>query len=166
MPDLVTHVAINHIIRRPFDLSRTQTPIFPLRTLFYLGTILPDILTRPWYIIFPETHHWTFLFHTPLGMFITTGLLTLLFESSLRKKAFVNLSAGAGLHFLLDASQKQVVGNNYWLYPFSWKDFGFGIAWAGDFVDRIPLLIALVVILEAFIYLWRKRTHRQKIPLV
>ena len=157
MPDLITHVALSHLVRRPFDRRASQGKILPLRPLFYLGTILPDILTRPWYILFPITHDWTLCLHTPLGMLLFTGILALFFESSLRKRAFINLSTGVGCHFLLDALQKQVTGNNFWLFPFSWKSVEYGIAYAEDYLDLIPLWIGMIGIMEAGIYIWKKK---------
>ena len=157
MPDLITHVAIGHLIKRPFELKKSNPAIVPLRTLFYLGTILPDILTRPWYILFPGTLEWTYPFHTPIGMVLTCSLLALLFESSLRKKAFYYLLGGAGLHFLLDGCQKHITYNEFWLYPFSWKGFGFRLFWAGDIIPYIPLFIGMVVVMEVCIYFYQHR---------
>lgn len=157
MPDLITHVAVSHLIKRPFELRYTEKQMVPFRILFYLGIVLPDILTRPWYILFPVTEDWTVFFHTPLGMLLIISLISLFLEPSLRRKAFINLSAGVGFHFLLDALQKQVTGNNYWLFPFSWKNFGYGIMWADEFMDLIPVWIGLVVLMEFGVYFLRKR---------
>lgn len=160
MPDLITHVALSHLVRRPFDLTQKADTTAPFRFLFYLGTILPDILTRPWYILFPVSHDWTVFFHTPAGMLVTTGLLALFFESALRKKAFISISAGAGIHFLLDALQKKITGNDFWLFPFSWKSIGWGIAWADEFMDLVPLWIGLAAVLEIFVYFWERKHDR------
>ena len=157
MPDLVTHVAVSHLIKRPFELKDRGESKVPFRILFYLGTVLPDILTRPWYILFPVTKDWTFPFHTPVGMIVTSGLIAFFFERSMRKKAFTNLSVGAGLHFLLDALQTYTTYSVFWIFPFSYQTFGFGLAGADEIMNLIPLWIGLIVLLELAIYLYRNK---------
>jgi hypothetical protein len=148
VPDLVTHTVIAHLVRRPFDFVEPARTVPSLRVLFYLGTVLPDLLTRPWYILYPATHDWTFPFHTPAGALLACGLIALLFEPGLQKKAFSLLAMGSVLHFVLDGFQKQIIGNNFWLYPFSWKDFGYGVIWAGEIIRYIPYWLGLVALLE------------------
>jgi hypothetical protein len=157
MPDLITHVAIAHLIRRPLEIRRKDSLSVPLRILFYIGTIFPDILTRPWYILFPASHDWTFPLHTPIGALLACGLLALLFEPAIRKRAFAFLTAGAGLHFLLDIFQKQTVGGYTLLFPVSWKQFTLGLFRPRQFMTAIPLWIGLVVLLEIGMHLFRKR---------
>ncbi len=164
MPDLVTHAAIAHLIRRPFDLKKKTGTGPSLRVLFYLGTLLPDLLTRPWYILFPATHDFTLPFHTPAGALIACGMIAVLFETTLQKKAFGLLAAGSVLHFVLDGFQKQIIGNNFWLYPFSWKDYGYGIIWAGEIMRYIPCWLALAALMEigiAVYYRARKQNLRE-----
>ena len=162
MPDLITHVALSHLVIRPFDLGASNSKPFSIWILFYLGTMLPDLLTRPWYILFPVTKDWTLVFHTPLGMLITSGCIALLFTPHLRKSAFLNLIGGGGLHFLLDSLQKQIYGNNFWLFPLSYKNFEIGIAWAEDFLNLIPLWILLIALLESGHWIMRRKTKRKK----
>jgi hypothetical protein len=160
MPDMITHMAIAHLIIRPLVLTKTNRSPGAMRWLFYLGTSLPDILTRPWYILIPATHDWMFPFHTPIGAFLACGIFALLFKPALQKKAFMFLGLGSVLHFLLDGFQKQIVGNNYWLYPFTWKDFGYGILWAGDIMTFIPVWLVLIALLEIGIAIRKKRTGK------
>jgi len=159
MPDLITHITISHLIRRPFDLLSSAQPLSSVHSLFYLGTLLPDLLTRPWYILFPVTRDWTVFFHTPFGMLITSGFLALLFSPSLRRSVFLHLICGAGLHFLLDSLQKQITGNNFWLFPFSYANYSLGLAWAEEFMYYIPLWIMLVVLLE--LWFWKRRSGKR-----
>ena len=158
MPDLVTHIAISHLIKRPFEFGKTNSTTIPIRVLFYLGTILPDILTRPWYIIYPPTMEWTFPIHTPFGMLLISSLLALFFDCSIRKKAFVFLMAGASLHFLLDGMQRKLVYTEHWLYPFSWKAFGFHVMWAEDILFLIPVWLVMILLLEGLI--WKVKKSR------
>ncbi len=151
MPDLITHVAVAHLLRRPLDLVKSHASLGDFRILFYLGTILPDILSRPWYILFPPVGVWLMVFHTPAGMIITCLIIALLFEKGLRKTAYALLLSGSFLHFFLDHMQKHVTGGYYWLFPFSWKKIGQGYFWAEDILPYIPLWLAMVLILEGSI---------------
>lgn len=162
MPDLVTHVAVAHLLKRPFEIRNPSWNHAPLRTIFYLGAMLPDLLSRPWYILFPPVHDWVLAFHTPSGMLLTCGLLALMFERRLRKKAFLCLMLGAVLHFGMDCLQKQVTGNNFWPFPFSWRDFGYGLFWAGDAVAYFPVWIVLVVLMEGIIRFTKRGSRRLK----
>jgi len=156
MPDLITHVAAAHLLRRPFELKSHDSATVPMRVLFYLGTILPDILTRPWYILFPATMEWTYPLHTPAGMILVCSLLALFMAPSIRMKAYLHLLGGGALHFLLDACQKHLSNNEFWFYPFSWRGFGFQLFWSGEVIPFIPYMILAVVLMEVFMA-WYKR---------
>ncbi len=156
MPDLITHLAFTHLVKRPFELKGKVENIFPFRVLLYLGTILPDILTRPWYIIFPATKSWTTCLHTPFGVILFSGLLTLFFNPVIQKRVFLNLFAGGMLHFFLDFFQSHIIGTNYWLFPFSWKHVGYGLFNPGEIIPLIPLWIVIILIMECTIYGYKK----------
>ena len=159
MPALITHMAVSHIVRRPYELAQKDKNLMPFRSLFYLGTILPDILTRPFYIIFPATFDWTYPFHTLLGMGLTILLISQFFDASIRKRVFLNLTGGMGLHFLADALQVQIHGNNFWLFPFSWKNFSYGIATASQMITYIPYWIVAIILFEVVIY-WIQKSRQ------
>ncbi|MDM7924465.1 MAG: hypothetical protein QUS35_00425 [bacterium] len=148
MPDLVTHAAIGYLIRRPVEILRPSRDDASKRMLFFLGVILPDILSRPIYILLPGLHDWVVAFHTPAGLLAASGLLASRFEKPFRPTAFRFLVAGGLFHFLLDCFQKQVTGNNFWLFPFSYHDFGFSLFWAGDIVAFAPVWVGLAVLME------------------
>ena len=153
----MTHVAISHLVRRPFEWKRISQNNSPMRTLFYLGTILPDILSRPFYILFPATRLWVVLYHQPVGLILVSSLLALFFDPKIRKKAWINLTAGGIFHFILDSFQKQIVSGIAWLWPYSWRAYGYGLMEAGDILHYIPLWIGLIMIMEAGFYLWKRR---------
>jgi len=157
MPDLISHTVFSHITARLYDRGRTKNFLSGVRLFFYLGVFLPDITTRPVYIIFPATHNWIIFLHTPLATLFLCLLLAQAVHPGMRRRAFVNMIAGAGTHYLLDAFQKQITGNNFWLFPFSWHNFGFDIMWAGTFVRLIPVSLLLLAGTETVIYLASKR---------
>jgi hypothetical protein len=160
VPDLVTHVVSAYLVRRPGEVFRPSESDADGRALFYMGVMLPDLLSRPWYILFPSVHDWVFAFHTPAGMVAVAGLLASRFEKPLRQTAFRLLAAGGVLHFLLDCLQKQVTPNNFWLFPFSYRNFGIGLFWAGEAVRLVPLWLGSCVLFEIGLRLVRSRTAR------
>ena len=56
MPDLITHMVFSHFLIRGYELLKNTKDFTPFRILFYVGTVLPDLLTRPWYILFADTY--------------------------------------------------------------------------------------------------------------
>lgn len=152
MPDLCTHLLTAQLVKRTPELFSSKYGGTPQRILFYMGTMLPDLLSRPWYILFPPLKDWVIAMHTPIGALLSFAILSYFFEPHFRKSAFFNLCGGGALHFFLDAFQKQILGNNFWLFPFSWKDFGFDVFWAGDVIPLVPLWIFLFILIEIFFH--------------
>ena len=161
MPDLVTHMVFSHLLIRLYELIKNRMGFTPFRTLFYIGTVLPDILTRPWYIIFSGTYDWTVAMHTPFGAILVSAILSLFFQSSIRKKTFFFLTGGVISHFILDALQKQLIYNNYWFFPFSWKSVGWGIAGAGTMLEWIPVWLGIIVVFELTVLIVHRSTTKK-----
>lgn len=160
MPDLCTHFLTAHVLKRGPDFFSSKTsPIHP-RIVFYMGTLLPDLLSRPWYILFPPLKDWVIAMHTPMGALLAFAILSYFFEPGFRRSVFLNLCGGGALHFLLDAFQKQILGNNFWLFPFSWKDFGFDVFWAGDVIPFVPLWIFLFIVIEMLYFIRTRRSRK------
>jgi len=165
MPDLITHVSMAHLILRGIDSLQRRLSFFQSDAiwLYYLGTILQDLLTRPVNILFPSAIHWTIFLHTPLAMTVVHLMLVMLFEGSKRQTAFLYLTSGSAIHFLVDALQKQVIGNNFWLYPLSWHNFSLKLFWAHEFMAVLPYLVSMIIVLET-VLLWRPKM-KNKIAL-
>lgn len=147
MPDLTTHLATAYLVAETKqNISREA------RTLFLIGNLIPDLLTRPFYVAFPRLC-WLFApLHTPVGLILVCGLVSYAFEKRLRGVVFKALALGAGLHLLLDALQKRVVDAYGILFPFSWKDIYVGIFWPDQSLWALPLLLAAC----AAMYWWRR----------
>jgi len=155
MPDLLTHSAAAYLAARRWFPR-------PAAIFFIVGTMLPDVLSRPFYIIFPTLHWWVMPLHTPIGILIVCWIISGLFKAEDRKIVFIALLAGAMLHFLLDAPQKHLAAGYFWLFPFSWKTYEWGWWWSEDSVRLVPGVILLVAFVEIIIY---SRNHRQKSSL-
>ena len=152
MPDLVTHVSVASIL---FRISRSPGHL----ALFLLGTILPDLLTRPVCIPFPETMWLVAPLHTPVGFILICLLVSSYFEQGIRHQVLVALLAGGFLHMALDSLQTGVGDTNYlWAFPFvSWGKT-LGLIGPEDSLYAAPFLLALALGIEAFV----RRTRRRR----
>ena len=155
MPDLLTHAAAAHLAGRRWFPR-------PAAILFTVGTILPDVLSRPFYIIFPVLHWWVMPLHTPVGIALVCWMVAGVFKIDNRKIVFIALFAGAVFHFLLDAPQKHVAAGYFWLFPFSWTTYEWGLWWSEDSVRFVPLVVLLVAAVEFFIYLRARQRGKIK----
>jgi hypothetical protein len=149
MPDLVTHTAAAYFLVRSPGFQR-------FRVLFYLGTILPDLLARPLHILWPQLLFYTLAIHTPFFMLIFCLMLSEFFAQPLCRTIFTYLYAGVVLHFLLDALQRHLGDGYYWLFPFSWKSFEIGLFWPETLVTFIPLWLLLIITMEGILWIIRK----------
>jgi len=149
MPDLVTHLSIAYLFNR-------WTKILEYSAIFYLGTILPDILTRTFYILFPSTSWAVLPLHAPIPLIFVCCLIAYLFDEQSRKGVFMSLASGVYLHLLFDLFQKHIEPEFLLLFPFSWKAFELGLFWAEDSLYTIPFWIFLILIAE-FILKKRKK---------
>ena len=149
MPDLVTHMAAAYFIVRSSRFRR-------YRIFFYLGTILPDLLSRPIHILRPQWYFFSIAVHTPLFILVCCLLTAELFPSFRRRTVFGYLFVGVLLHFLLDLLQRHLGDGYYWLFPFSWQTFEFGLFWPESSLAFIPLWAAIILLIEWAFY--RRRT--------
>lgn len=149
MPDLVTHVASAYFVVRSPRFRR-------YRIFFYLGTILPDLLSRPIHIMRPQWYAFSIAVHTPLFMLVSCLLLAELFPSFRRRTVFGYTFSGTLLHFLLDMLQRHLGDGYYWLFPFSWQSFELGLFWPESSSALIPIWMAAISMIEWGLYRRRK----------
>ena len=147
---MITHTTLAYFLTRP---QRFKS----FRIFFYLGTILPDLLSRPWYIIFPKLYFYSIAIHTPVFMIVFSLLAIEFFPPFQRKSVFIYLMSGILAHFALDLLQKHLVTGYYWFFPFSWHSFEIGLFWPETAVNLIPLWIIAVVFTELVILVWKTR---------
>lgn len=141
MPDLVTHTAAAFLLTKQQRFDR-------YRVFIYLGTILPDIISRPIYILWPEFYSYTVGIHTPLFILFSILLISEFFVSEIRRQIFGYLLLGACLHLLLDALQKHLVGGYFWLFPISWNTYSWGLYWPETMVRLFPFWLLIIVLFE------------------
>lgn len=140
MPDLLTHIAVAYGCQRCAMKS-------PLTSWFLVGTVLPDVLTRPFSILFPSLAWFVMPLHTPVGLLLVCALVSHLIPQKNRRSVFYNLLGGAALHLLLDLFQKHIGGGYYMFFPFSWWSFEFGFIWPETSLYLLPLWIGAAFLL-------------------
>jgi hypothetical protein len=150
MPDLMTHYTIAHLAARRWWQ--------PVTSIFLLGTLLPDLLTRPAYILWPQAYWLVMPLHTPVGSIIAGWMIAALFRLDERRQILMALVLGAFLHFALDALQRHLVAGYFWLWPFSWWTTERGLFWPEDSLLIAPLLALIVVLLEIVLY-FKRHAH-------
>ena len=150
MPDLITHSAAAFFLTRHKRAMR-------YRAFFYIGAILPDVLARPVYIVFPKLFFFPVAVHTPVFMLATVLLFSEFFRPEIKRPVVQFTLSGVALHFLMDFFQRHLLTGYYWFFPFSWKSIEIPLFWPETPVRFIPLWIALVLGTE-LISIWRRRT--------
>jgi hypothetical protein len=156
MPDLLTHSLAAYLATRCWFWHRWRPRSWAI--IFVAGTMLPDLLSRPFYILFPLSYWWAMPLHTPVGITLVGWLITGLFPANERRVVFTSLFAGAMLHFLLDAPQKHIAAGYFWLFPFSWTTYEWGLWWPEESLRVLPAAVFIVVFAEILLYL-RTRTE-------
>ncbi|RPH89499.1 MAG: hypothetical protein EHM72_03205 [Calditrichaeota bacterium] len=150
MPDLITHsIAAYWLLRLP-RFAR-------FRVIFYLGTILPDILARPIHILWPQLSLYSVAIHTPVFMVVCALLAAEFFAPALRTTIRTFLLLGIGLHFFLDFFQIHLGDGYYWFFPFSWKSFEIGLFWPETSIRLLPLWLILIAGFELTLRLIKSR---------
>jgi len=157
LPDLITHTAVAYLASRPRSFAR-------YRAVFYLGTILPDLISRPLYIIKPELFVYAAAIHTPVFLIVSCLLLAELFAEKLRSGVRLFLLAGVGLHLCLDLLQRHVASGYFWLFPFSWQSFEVGLFWPETPLSLAPLWIGSVLLTEVIIRLRKLKVKSGSTP--
>ncbi len=138
MPDLVTHLATGYIAAIPLRERAT------LRLAFLTGVLLPDLLTRPFYILIPATYDFVMPLHTPIAYAVACWLITQLFaERALRHTVLTGLLSGGALHCAADALQRQFFAGYLWLFPICRCETRWGLFLPEASMDWIPVTVAL-----------------------
>jgi hypothetical protein len=136
MPDLLTHLIVA-------EGCRKATLSDALTYWFLVGTILPDMLTRPFNILFPSLYWFFVPLHTPVGLFFVCMAISQFFSTAERRSVFCNLLGGAALHLVLDLFQKHFGEGYYLLFPFSWHSFEIGLLWPETSLYLLPIWLGV-----------------------
>jgi hypothetical protein len=135
MPDLVTHVVAG------YGLQRGLWP--RLSPWVLVGAVLPDILTRPFTILWPGSFWWTMPLHTPIGLLLVCAAAAFVRGPAGGRSVFLNLGAGALVHVFLDLFQAHLAGSYYLFFPFSWHSVEVDLMWPETTLYLLPVWIAV-----------------------
>ena len=139
MPDLATHLLSSRLLAKANP--GWQAAMVP----FLFGAVLPDLLTRPLYILFPSLFWLFFPLHAPLPLLFVCYATSMVMRWRPRQTAFIALYLGALLHIGVDLLQKSVTISYAPLFPFSWATWKGGLFWPDQSLLAIPILLALTL---------------------
>lgn len=140
MPELVTHTVAAYLIRK------RNIPTADL-LIYLFGAMLPDLLTRPFMILYPPIRYFVNVLHTPVALVLVIYLIAQYFEDSIRNKVMKLLALGTFTHLFLDLFQNSIQYRGYsWFFPFTFWDFRIGLFWPEDSVSYLPITLAVFVI--------------------
>jgi hypothetical protein len=113
MPDTFTHIAI------PSLFSGILKKIFFV-PIFLVGTVLPDYLREFFGLLLPIDYYtMVYPFHSVIGAFFSSLLLTSFFISQIRRQVFFSFFCGQLIHLLFDMTQMYFNdGRIYLLFPY------------------------------------------------
>ena len=117
------------------------------------GTVLPDLVTRPLYIVLPQLYWFIKPLHTPIGIVLVCLLLSGFFVKHHRNRVFIYLLAGSALHLMFDLLQRHMHGGYPIFFPFSWAPWEFGVLWPEETLYFMPMWVGII----AFVIIWRAR---------
>lgn len=147
MPDWIVHLAVVWIVCR---LLRLRYPQFnPANTvLVMVGSLFPDAIKISILAELAGYNVWDYIYvlHLPVGTFLLAGIAALFFQE--KKMAFLFLSMGIVVHYLLDLLLIQVGYGMALFYPVNWTGFTLNLVPNDDYyITILALFLALMVYL-------------------
>ena len=154
MPDIISHLASGYIVRNFRFKWETLQRSFPL-VLF--GLVLPDLLSRPYWIIGPGYFFTAHYFHTPFACFLQTLVLSCFFAPGHRNMAFRAITLGWVFHQSFDLFQRSLDPDYYYLFwPLLTRPFRIGLFWAGNWPYVAGATVLFAVITSQWFRRWIK----------
>ncbi|MBI4860320.1 MAG: hypothetical protein HY815_08670 [Candidatus Riflebacteria bacterium] len=153
MPDLLGHVAVARLALELAGvaavLERGEPASEDARlACFYLGSILPDLVTRPFHILFPGCTAYVEVLDSPFCLALWALMLSQAFAGPLRRAALRCLSAGIATHVVIDLVQRHIAGGYMLLFPFSVATPTWGLLWPEQSVGLSLALAAVALVVE------------------
>jgi len=155
VPDLITHTVLGYFLVRRW---RHAAYAF----LFLIGNMMPDLMTRPFYIMYSTSYWWVYPLHTPLGALVVCWGLTGLFNERDRRPVFLALAGGSMAHFALDMLQKHAGMGYVWFMPFSWGFTDWGLFRPEDALRWLPVSVGIVAVAEILLRTFRSKVRPPK----
>lgn len=156
MPDLATHLAGAHILRRVFP-----TPVE--QALFLVGTVLPDLYAKGFKLGCASEAWFTYPTHSPTILLLECYLPALFLAEALRGRGFLALYLGGLLHLVLDTCKDHYGGGIvHWAFPWQLQGSEWGLYFPEDTIYLAPIAVAAALLVEFSLNRFRRpRTDAQ-----
>jgi LexA-binding, inner membrane-associated putative hydrolase len=140
VPDIATHAFLAYFVG--FKLPKK------FLVIFLLGSVTPDLLTRPFYFFFKDNLFFYLApLHTPFGLLLFAVLFSQFFQQ--RFRVFCYFFSGIILHLIMDLFQIKIYPDGYsWLFPFSTRTFNIPLFWPERSLYFLFLLMILFIIMN------------------
>ena len=135
MPDCFTHVVFGLLLCEVFTIKH--------KSLVILGCLLPDIGNLLNLLLNYKFSWFLQPLSTPIGVILLSASIGFLFNIEY-KRAVSLLLLGAGSHLILDFTVRRFEEGILFLFPFSWRQYNFGLYWPEQFY--LPLLFSIILL--------------------
>jgi len=147
VPDLATHAIGGYLLSRfPQIFSQKPSENGLVVSSFVFGNILPDITTRPAFLLFPKTFDYVFFIHTPFVMLLISALIATFLNSNVRLKAGIFMFTGSIMHMVLDHFQSHIFYPNYWFFPIYNEPSGIDLYGVDSSLTMLPYLFFVFIV--------------------
>ena len=159
MPDLFVHSFFSAIFYKIYLKWSRYTFRWDFLLMLLWGTLLPDLVTRPILILFPQWINYFFFLHFTIPMFVFCLLIYELFlyrfENGRKYCGFLFL--GSLSHNFLDFFQYHLSSIQFAFFPIYNRDISFGVIEPDDTIYISIILFLILFISLPFIFLKRRR---------
>jgi hypothetical protein len=154
MPDLITHLLATHFISRTPNLFRNKLLSFynTYRPLIYLGTIFPDLISKPFAFLSWKLYNFSIALHSPFCVIIECFVFSRFFYTKDRKTTFRIMIFFSFFHIFVDSLQEGINPGYQILYPFSFKRYGFNLVSSEMYLQSLVILLVVAILIETYLY--------------
>ena len=145
MPDWLAHVLFAYIL---CSVPGTKFTVFANKgntALVMVGALIPDLvkIELGFDLLGIAVEDFIAPLHTPVGSFLSAGLIALLFTEGLM--VFSLFVLGFTTHFALDLLLGHVSGGMLLLFPVSWQEYQLGLIQSDNYWAALILLFLAIV---------------------
>jgi hypothetical protein len=158
MPDLLTHLVATHFITRAPNLFKNRFVQFYVnyRPLIFLGTIFPDVISKPFQFISWKLYNYGLAFHTPFCVIFACYIFSRFFYIKDRKTTFWIMTGFSFFHIFVDSFQRGIYPGYQLLFPFSLRRYGFNFVRSEMYLVLLIILSIIAVSIEVYFYFKNK----------
>jgi len=162
IPELITH-GCSAILAWKFTMRKLSL------SLVVLGAFLPDLTTRSFGLLWPDSSAWVKSLHEPIPLLLVCFVLSRFLVPDERHRAWASLYVGVLLHCALDLCQSHLGMGYQPLFPFLMWSPNFGVFGPEATIPWLPLILAATAVLLAvprFLQhvrvIWCSTEHRRR----